>query len=310
MSRIRSAVLLVIVAAARVGAQTTDHPFNDLTRYLDADDTVYVVSRTTGEVTGRRATVSGSDITVAGASGPQRLPSADIAWIEKRGDPIWNGALIGASITSLLFTGAAGASCSADCGSDIASGALVGAGIGAGFGALFDWMHPGRTLIYGTRPPSVHAARFEPPVDSIGRLWSRIRPGDEVLVRRPGGSLRGRFVLATDARVTIDAGRRQLEIEAANIDSISRYGSQLGRGVRIGSALGALTAVSALVSGSSAGEVVFAGAIGSVSGLAYGALIGRIVPRHIPAYVAPSRTVRVTPILAPDQRGAMLSIWY
>ena len=129
--------------------------------------------------------------------------------------------------------------------------------------------------------------------------------------RLSGDTLSGRFVRASDAALVVDSGGRQLQIEAREIEAVDRHGSHLARGLLFGSAAGAtLTATSALSSGASGGETVFAAAIGGISGIAWGALIGRIVPRHIPAYVAPPRAVRLAPILKPGQRGALFSVRY
>jgi len=311
MSRIPSAVFIVMIAAARVGAQTTDHPFNELARYLASDDTVHVVTHSSGEVSGRDATVAGNALTMTVGARSFQIPSSEIAWIEKRGDQLWNGALAGAGISSVLFAGAAAASCS-DCGSEMTAASLVGAGFGAGLGAVIDWIHQGRTLIYGTRPPSVHSARSNPPVDRVAQLWSRIRPGDTISVRSADGhTIKGTFVRGSDSAVVVAVDGQQLQIESNGIESVVRHGSQLGRGVLIGPAVGALTTtMSALSSGSSGGEAAFAAAIGGISGLAWGTVIGRILPRHVSVYQTPSRTIGVAPILAPGQRGALFSVRY
>jgi len=307
-----AAILVTTSLATGANAQTSDRPFDDLARYLKPDDTVYVVGRSSGETRGSQASVSGPQLTVTTESGQQPMRSTEIAWIEKRGDAVWNGAFVGAGAAAILVAGAAGSSCSDDCASVVGAGAAYGAGIGAGIGALIDWLHPGRTLVYGTRPPSVHAMRAEPPVDSIGLLWSRVRPGDAVSVRRSSGdAIAGRFVRATNSTLVIDSGGQQLQTEGQEIVSVTRKGSQLGRGVVIGPAVvAALTMTAALSNGSSAGETAFAAGVGAIGGLVWGALIGRVVPRRIAAFVHPAGTVRAEPILAPGQRGIRFTVGY
>ena len=310
--QISSVGLLITIAATRVAAQTSDRPFGDLGRYLTPDDTIYVVGRTSGEAHGNSASVSGQQLMITTSAGWLPMSSAEIAWVEKRGDAVWNGALIGAGTLGILVAAAAGSSCSPDCESAIPVAGAFGAGIGAGLGALIDWLHPGRTLVYGTRPSSVHALRAEPPVERVGLLWSRVRPGDRVSVqRRSGESLKGTFVRATDSTLLIESDGQPVQVDGTDIVAVTRRGSQLGRGIVLGPAVTAtLTVTGALSDGSSAGEIAFAAAIGATGGLFWGALIGRIVPRRIPAYVAPPRTVRLAPIFTPDQRGALLSIRY
>lgn len=306
------AILSTATVATAASAQTSDRPFADLARYLKPDDTVYVVGHTSGETRGTHATVSGQQLTVTTAAGQRPTSATEIAWVEKRGDAVWNGALIGAGSFGILVAAAAGSSCSPDCETVIPAAAGVGAGIGAGMGALIDWLHPGRTLLYGTRPSSVHALRAEAPVERVGLLWSRVRPGDTVSVRRRSGeSLTGTFVRATDSTLLIESDGQPVQVDGLDIVSVTRRGSQLGRGVAIGPAVvAALTVTGAISNGASAGETAFAAGVGAAGGLAWGALIGRIVPRRIPAFVHPAPIVRAEPILGSGQRGIRIALSY
>jgi hypothetical protein len=78
--------------------------------------------------------------------------STVIGSIEKRGDPLWNGALIGeVSMLPLPLVGWATVGPGTHPARDVAiSGAAIA--LGAGIGALIDSLRQGRTLVYGTPP--------------------------------------------------------------------------------------------------------------------------------------------------------------
>lgn len=305
--------LVLMLGISRPGAaQTVSRPFADLGRYLDPGDTVFVTGRETGETRGRLVRVSPNAVVVIVEGQEREFPSTEIGWIEKRGDSVWNGVLIGAFVLGLPFAGGAGASCSPNCGAAVTGAALGGAAIGAGVGALIDSLHQGRTQLYGTRPESAHSFHRQGPVETVPELWSRLRPGDTVSVRETKGEeVVGTFARTSESSITVVVEGRPREIPANAVRRVQRRGSQLGRGLLLGPPIGAAIFVSsALAGGASPGEVVFSAAGGALGGLVWGAIVGRLLPQRRVVFTGTAPAVRVTPVLAPGRSGAMLSVQF
>ena len=115
-------------------------------------DVVYVTEPTGTEIAGRVTTLSSSLLEI---DGHQFMPLAGLK-IERRGDPLWDGVVIG-----LLSGFALGALTGmGECGIDWSFGrcALGGAAWGGVFGLLIDWRHTGRRLIYVGQPSGASQA--------------------------------------------------------------------------------------------------------------------------------------------------------
>ena len=145
-----------------------------------------------------------------------------------------------ATLLGLSLYSAAGASCSPDCGGLWKAG-LVGAGIGAAIGAGIDALHKGRKHVYGTRPGSAPVSQA--PLDSLGTLWSRVRPGDSIYVRETSGEdFVGTFSRASESSLTMAVNGQSREIPAVSVQHVVRRrgGNHVRRGLLIGASIGAL----------------------------------------------------------------------
>ena len=128
-------VVALVVAAAPAFAQ---QDFSTLG--VRPGDVVYVTEASGTQTIGRLASLSSSSLSIDGRD----FTPAGTLRIERRSDPLWDGAVYG-----LLAGGGVGVILSnGECGSFArCTGAL--AGWGALFGTLIDWRHSGRTLIFG-----------------------------------------------------------------------------------------------------------------------------------------------------------------
>jgi hypothetical protein len=133
---------------------------------LQPGDIVYVTEPSGIKVAGRVSRLSPSVLAIQQY---EFTPMAGLK-IERRGDPIWDGAVQGAIVgLGLGFLTASG-----ECGVDWPKWkcTLAGAGWLGAIGTLVDWLHVGRTQIYlGTGPsvPTKSRAGFErtPPAELV-----------------------------------------------------------------------------------------------------------------------------------------------
>ena len=286
-------IVILLIGASSVLAQPSDSDYSNVTRRLSPGDTVFITTHTEGEIRGRLVRMSPEAIVVAGDHGERSVASRDIGWIEKRGDPVWMGTLIGAGLFGFAMMGAAGASCSPDCGTQVPAAMALGIGVGAAAGALIDWMIPGRTLVYGKRSND-RTAVPGPPVATVppksrsaaASLWRQVAPGDRITVRTTGGAeINGRFARASDASVTVDVGKELREVSANEVTEVRRYrgGTHVKKGLFIGIPLGALSGthfcydVDDRHQQNNAGMPCGVGVLlGAAGGGAVGALLGRM----------------------------------
>jgi hypothetical protein len=112
--------------------------------------TVYVLDRSGAETEGLLVSLTDSVVVVSTARAERTFPLIDVVRIQRKGDSLKNGALIGAA-----FGGAAGLALIGDCSSEPSCGAgtrvaalLTGAAIWAAIGAGIDAVIPGRTVIW------------------------------------------------------------------------------------------------------------------------------------------------------------------
>lgn len=143
--------LALVVVMAAVGPALRAQDFS--TVRLKGMPTVYVEDRTGREVEGKLVSLTESALTINIDGVTRTFAPAEVTKVDRRGDSLKNGALIGAAVG--LFTGLLG-----DCpgagsnnGSRGCPGARVGyvlggAAIWAGIGAGIDALIPGRTRLW------------------------------------------------------------------------------------------------------------------------------------------------------------------
>lgn len=119
----------------------------------DGDNRRHLVRLTTGEEVSGRLLQSGAEAVRLLVNGQEQvIPIDQIARLERSGDSLRNGAVIGAVI--------AGAWCALVCGQGLDSSGQIpiavaaNAGLGALVGAGIDAAHRGRTLLYPRTSPS------------------------------------------------------------------------------------------------------------------------------------------------------------
>ncbi len=144
MNRFQTAtVLLAMALPASVNGQTFEQV------QLNGLPTMYVLDRAGREIEGTLVRLTDSAIVVRTKTGPRTFTPAEVSLIERKGDSLKNGAIIGA-----IFGAVSGATIGGDCsncpGTHVAM-ALVGAGIWAAIGAGIDALIPGRTWVWPVR---------------------------------------------------------------------------------------------------------------------------------------------------------------
>jgi hypothetical protein len=122
-------------------------------------DVIYVTDPAGTIVSGRLTTISRSALIIDS----REFKPAPGLTIERRGDRLWNGTLIGIGIGGLLgAVGTFGEGCLGidNTRSKWQCDARGGLAFGAVYGALIDWVHKGRTVIYKGRvgKPSLRVA--------------------------------------------------------------------------------------------------------------------------------------------------------
>lgn len=106
---------------------------------------------------GRLLRVEPAEVVLLGEAGERTFKREEIALIEKRGDPLKNGALIGAAIGALGGLFAMGLADCPDgsgegCAGTRAAGFLVSVGLYTAVGAGIDAAIKGRTVLYRAHP--------------------------------------------------------------------------------------------------------------------------------------------------------------
>jgi hypothetical protein len=167
MLRTAVACLVLLVAIPSVAEARQAHDFSRLK--LRIGDHVFVTDRATGEEFGGvLARLSATELVVAG-----RLvtPRPGLI-IERRGDPVWEGAVIAGAIGAIVGVQVGHEACL-----DRSKWwcAAQGAAIYAAMGALYDALHTGRTTVYRTASAPVAAFRTKSKV-----LANRMRVAGEV----------------------------------------------------------------------------------------------------------------------------------
>ncbi len=110
---------------------------------IKVGDTIYINDAATGvEVSGPLRTLTAAELSVDGYS----FTPAPGLTIERAGDPVWDGALVGSGIGALMSITIGAEGCLHR--SQPSCSAQFAFGYGS-LGALIDWLHKGRTRVYG-----------------------------------------------------------------------------------------------------------------------------------------------------------------
>lgn len=141
-ARAAAAAILLAAATASVGAQTPTSDFAAAATHVKAGDKVVVTDQQGREISGRLEVLSARSITVLTQEDRREIQAPEVRAIEGSGDPIFNGALIGAAITA-----PAAWFCYKLCDNFGAKGAIGEMIFGTALGALIDKIYD-RTPIY------------------------------------------------------------------------------------------------------------------------------------------------------------------
>lgn len=146
-------VVTGLVMAAPATAQPTAR-FSALAQHLDLGDRVRVEDRAGVRYEGTVRALPPETFVVEGASGQRTFTADTVARVQRRGDPIRNGTLIGFGAGFLMGAQfVLGFSDHAEpLSSFVMAGGLLG-GAGAGLGALIDALHDGLTTVYVAERP-------------------------------------------------------------------------------------------------------------------------------------------------------------
>jgi hypothetical protein len=140
--------------------------------------TVHVIDGRGLETTGVIRRVTSDSLVIMLAGGDDRaFPAGHVARIERRGDSLENGALIGAVVGALPML-LLGSDCHESCATEVAALGVISAGVYGLLGAGIDAMLVGRTTVY--------------------RLGSTAGRALGVMVRPSGGAVR--FGLRVETR--------------------------------------------------------------------------------------------------------------
>lgn len=161
-----AAILAVALAPAVASAQgaATSWPGRDMK--AAGLSTVYVLDDTGSETSGKVLRLEPDAIVLVVDGVERRFEAARVKRIDKRGDSLRNGAVIGAVVGAalgLLGMGLAdcpGANASGPCPGFRAAGVLVSTGFYAAVGTGIDALRDGRTTVYQAPAASTRAARI------------------------------------------------------------------------------------------------------------------------------------------------------
>jgi hypothetical protein len=154
----RTAAILfsfLVIRSASADAQS-EPSLADAGKHLKLGDRVFVSDGRGHETTGVFAKLSDSSLSVLVNGQVEEIPVAEIRQIDRRGDSLLNGFLIGAAIGAGLEV-AVYASCDeaiSDC-LNPGGAAAVGAGVFGAVGALIDHFIKGRTPVFRVKQTAV-----------------------------------------------------------------------------------------------------------------------------------------------------------
>lgn len=271
----------------------------DLEHRITPGDTIFVTDRQGQETSGTLTHLSSDTLRVLTRSGERELVRSEVGRVEKP-DALWDGAAIGAGVFAFGFAGGAGASCSPHCTASVLLSGLVGGAMGGLVGALIDKAIPGRRLVFGVGPDSAFAISPARPTTTSSDLWLRLKDGDRIRVLETSGlETEGKFAASTASSISITDGGRRQEIPVQKVLRVTRRGSHLGVGTLAGLGLGVTTAAAGVCQDGT-GRRDYVGC--PLAGAVLGAVIGRLIPRHVVVYRAgevASRSATVVPLIMP-----------
>jgi hypothetical protein len=154
------AAISLLLAVALAAAQEPVRSFDQLDTRLKPGDKVWVTDAQGREIRGRVAALEADSLTID-AGGLKSFAASDVRFVvERRGDSLGNGALIGLGVGGATF----GVACYANTsGSDQDWCPLVTAfygGVGAAVGVAIDALIPGRKLVVYRAPGAPGHARL------------------------------------------------------------------------------------------------------------------------------------------------------
>jgi len=147
---------LLVMGFSSASAQQAEPSLTDAGKHLKMGDRIFVSDGQGHETAGLFAKLSDSSVSVLVNGQLEEISVADIREIEKRGDSLLNGFLIGAAIGAGLEV-AAYASCDdavSDC-LNPGAAAAVGGGVFGAVGALIDHFIKGRTPVFRVKQTAV-----------------------------------------------------------------------------------------------------------------------------------------------------------
>lgn len=148
---------LLLGCAAAAGAQPATG-FAAVVPRVSAGDRLGIVDGAGATMWGRLVRITPADVEIVDASGHARAFAAgEIRRIERRGDSLRNGVVLGAFIGGALGGAIAGSmdlmGNSGGLGTFMRGAAVIG-GVGGTVGLALDAVHVGRSTIYDAAPPS------------------------------------------------------------------------------------------------------------------------------------------------------------
>lgn len=152
-TNVSATLMLLTVTALGCGSHRPPvSEFERLAAELRPNERVRVT--TDADVTdGKLVSIDANGLTLRGTGADQTLLCSQIQRVEKRGDSVWNGALIGAAIIALpAWNGCQNKGRDLKC-------VAIGLGVFAGLGAALDAAHVGSQTRYVARKDSCARAR-------------------------------------------------------------------------------------------------------------------------------------------------------
>jgi hypothetical protein len=303
------AIVATLVALVVTLLVPTPASAQELSGKVEAGDTIFITDRNGVQTTGRLLHLAPEGLTLLVGGQERLIPQGGVGRIEKR-DSLWNGMLIGGTVSAGLIGMVAGATCSSDCGDLILPVVAFYGAIGAGIGALVDSAAHNYSAVDGPSLGSPNARRTPAPVASLDDLWLRVRDGDAIEVSTSAGhKIKGRFVQASRTSVTITVGGDLQEIRSSDVRAVRRKGNRYRSGALWGGAVfGALGALGCSGGSTECSNPALAGAWVGSSGALWGMIGGALIPKHTLVY-GPDRSssVRVAPMLQVGRLGVALS---
>jgi hypothetical protein len=142
------------------------------------------VTNTSGvEIRAKVAEISAGTITLALPGGAMRIEEQQLVQVQRIGDPLWDGALIGAGAGfGLGLLSMARCDAGLVCGAAAGPVVLIESAVGAGVGIGIDALHSGRKLVYLNREAAASRSRSKASV-TVSPVFGRTGQGVMMSVR-------------------------------------------------------------------------------------------------------------------------------